>query len=178
MLSKPDSTHSRARRPGPRRLSAPRKSIGALALVLVGLVATTGCLPGVALEQWVPDGDGNGQISAAEVESHRSTLTQLAGAVEAARRDIQRHPFLACVRHHESDSSGPHPYIRGYTAQNRRSTASGAYQFLDSTWRGASQRAGYPGYARAKQAPWWVQDAVALHVFKTGGRSAWNGSGC
>ena len=41
-----------------------------------------------------------------------------------------------------------------------------------------SARAGYPGYSRAMNAPWFVQDAVALHTFKNGGRSNWNGSGC
>ena len=42
-----------------------------------------------------------------------------------------------------------------YTAQSRGSTASGAYQFLDSTW------ARYGGYARAADAPPSVQDAKA-----------------
>lgn len=87
------------------------------------------------------------------------------------------HPFLVCVRHHESDS-GPWPHANGYQAQNPRSTASGAYQFLDSTWRNVSARAGYPGYAKAKYAPMAVQDAVALHTVNSGGKSAWNGTGC
>lgn len=46
-----------------------------------------------------------------------------------------------------------------YTAQARGSTASGAYQFLNSTW------ARYGGYARAADAPPSVQDAKAAeHV--------------
>ncbi len=42
-----------------------------------------------------------------------------------------------------------------YRAQSRGSTASGAYQFLDSAW------AGYGGYTHAKDAPPEVQDAKA-----------------
>ena len=99
-------------------------------------------------------------------------------SLEVSRKEIQRNPTLICIRRHESDRGGAPLHIRGYQAQNPKSTASGAYQFLDSTWKGASARAGYPGYARAKYAPWYVQDAVAYHVIKTGGKSAWNGSGC
>ena len=45
-----------------------------------------------------------------------------------------------------------------YAAESSSSTASGAYQFVDSTW------AGYGGYARAKDAPPSVQDAAALDL--------------
>jgi len=90
---------------------------------------------------------------------------------------VQLHPFLTCVRHHESDN-GAYPYANGYGAQNPRSSASGAYQFIDSTWRTVSARAGHPGFSSAAQAPWWVQDAVALYVVNNGGKSAWNGTGC
>jgi hypothetical protein len=43
-----------------------------------------------------------------------------------------------------------------YTAQARGSTASGAYQFLDSSWNG------YGGFRRAADAPPDVQDAKAI----------------
>ena len=53
-----------------------------------------------------------------------------------------------------------------YNIQSRASSASGAYQFIDSTWRSASAAAGYGGqYARAYQAPPAVQDAVFNHYF-------------
>lgn len=53
-------------------------------------------------------------------------------------------------------------------AQNPRSTASGKWQILDSTW------AGYGGYERAMYAPEEVQDARAREIYRNGaGRSAW-----
>ena len=78
--------------------------------------------------------------------------------------------FLACVRRHESGGN--------YQAKNPTSTASGAYQFLDSTWRTMSARAGHSGYGSARHAPPAVQDAVAIYTVNSGWRSAWNGTGC
>lgn len=86
--------------------------------------------------------------------------------------DVSGHWFLACVRAHESATQGL------YQAQNPTSTASGAYQFLDSTWRNVAPKAGFPGYSRAKYAPPRVQDHVALWLYNNGGRSAWSGTGC
>ena len=79
-------------------------------------------------------------------------------------------PFLRCVRHHESRGD--------YGAQNPRSSASGAFQFVDGTWRTVSRSAGHPGYPTAASAPPWVQDAVAIHTVRTVGRSPWAGTGC
>ena len=59
--------------------------------------------------------------------------------------DIER--ILATIRALESGGD--------YTARARGSTASGAYQFLNSTW------GGYRGYQRASDAPPAVQDAKA-----------------
>jgi hypothetical protein len=78
--------------------------------------------------------------------------------------------FLACVRKHESGGN--------YQAKNPVSTASGAYQFLDSTWRTMSDRAGHRGYGSARSAPPHIQDAVAIYTVNSGWRSAWNGTGC
>ena len=78
--------------------------------------------------------------------------------------------FLACVRRHESGGN--------YRAENPTSTASGAYQFLDSSWRTLSARAGHGSYSHAASAPPAVQDAVAIYTVNSGWSSAWNGTGC
>lgn len=66
--------------------------------------------------------------------------------------------FLAAVKQHESGGD--------YTAYNAGGGASGAYQYIQSTWSGAAQDAGYGQYAGgpASAAPPAVQDAVARHM--------------
>jgi muramidase (phage lysozyme) len=147
-------------------------------MAAVGIVAMSGCLPGVPLSQWVPDANHDGTIDATEVSTAQQAIAaQWSATTDAQRHQVQMHPYLLCVRHHESDR-GAFPFVNGYQAQNPTSTASGAYQFLDSTWRTASARAGYPGFARAKYAPWYVQDAVALALYQAGGRGNWSLDPC
>jgi hypothetical protein len=73
--------------------------------------------------------------------------------------------------------SGSGPYSPGsYTAQNPRSSASGRYQFIDSTWQ-SLDAAG--DYERAVHAPPAVQDAAALELYRRSGTAPWNESkGC
>lgn len=162
--------------PATRRGGRLGRRLGVLAGAVVLLVTLTGC--NLPVSQWVPDFNKDGKIDQAEIDLQTKVISDsMAKGLEAERRQTQLHPFLVCVRHHESDRGG-YPHLKGYAAQNPRSTASGAYQFLDSSWRTLSARAGYPGYSRAMNAPWFVQDAVALHTFKAGGRGNWAGSGC
>lgn len=55
----------------------------------------------------------------------------------------------------------------GWTATNRHSTASGRWQFLDTTW------AGFGGYKRARDAPPSVQTAKAIAEYAANGTSPW-----
>ncbi|MGD8151155.1 transglycosylase family protein [Ornithinimicrobium sp. Y1694] len=71
-------------------------------------------------------------------------------------------PVLEAIKQCESGGS--------YTAQNPTSTASGAYQFLDSTWQSMSSAA---GYARAVDAPESVQDAAAIELYNAQGTTPW-----
>lgn len=57
-----------------------------------------------------------------------------------------------------------------YIAQNSTSTASGAYQFLDSTW------ANYKGFEKARLAPAEVQEEKAFETFMRRGTQPWNAS--
>lgn len=160
------------------------------------VVGATACDPNdpAQLQQWYDLNPDEGKAVTAETmnEPQRAVVKALqdrqtqfymgviaAQSVENHRRALQLDPFLTCVRRHESDRGG-YPHVGGYHIGNSHgaSTSSGAYQFVDGTWRNASRIAGYPGYARAMHAPWWVQDAVAHHLASTGGRSAWAGTGC
>jgi hypothetical protein len=79
-----------------------------------------------------------------------------------------------CIRKHESIRAG-------HYRANNRSGASGAYQFMPSTWRGNALYT--PGarkyaYGRPSSAPAAVQDAVFIHAIQHGGIHAWHGTWC
>lgn len=81
------------------------------------------------------------------------------GAAQAADTGI---PVLEAIKVCESGGD--------YTAQNPTSTASGAYQFLDSTWQSMDAAA---GYSRAADAPESVQDAAAIELYTEQGTTPW-----
>jgi hypothetical protein len=101
-----------------------------------------------------------------------------AAATDPQQAPIHLNPTLICIRHVESDR-GAWPYDTGYQAQNRYSSASGAYQYVDGTWASQSTAAGYGRmYAKAKYAPVAVQDAVAYYTITHGGTGPWAPDGC
>jgi len=67
----------------------------------------------------------------------------------------------------------------GYTARDPNSSASGAYSFLDSTWRTYAPQAGVDinQYPRAYMAPPAAQDAVASITPVSNWGGTWAGSG-
>lgn len=66
--------------------------------------------------------------------------------------DVER--IMATIRARESNGN--------YNAQNPQSSASGAYQFIDSTWQGLTKKYGMGGeFKSAKMAPKEIQDAIA-----------------
>jgi hypothetical protein len=136
------------------------RSVSIAAIVILSAVSSVSCTP----EEIAAYATMNPAEQAA-VKAHLQAQAQPV---------VQAHNppggFLACVRRHESGGS--------YTAKNPNSTASGAYQFLDSTWRTMSARAGHAGWGSARHAPPHVQDAVAIYTVNSGWRSAWNGTGC
>lgn len=80
-----------------------------------------------------------------------------------------------CVKNHESGN---------YAESSHPSSGSGAYQFIPSTWRSWSVKAGYghydahgnpvPTYSYAYEAPPSVQDAVFNFAVANGGGGNWS----
>jgi hypothetical protein len=136
------------------------RSVSIAAIVILSAVSSVSCTPE--------------EIAAYATMNPAEQAAVTAHLQAQAEPVVQAHTppggFLACVRRHESGGN--------YQAKNPNSTASGAYQFLDSTWRTMSARAGHGGYGSARSAPPWVQDAVAIYTVNAGWRSAWNGTGC
>lgn len=70
-----------------------------------------------------------------------------------------------CIKRYESGN---------YAESSHPGSGSGAYQYIPSTWATWSERAGYPGYAYAHQAPPAVQDAVTDYALTHGGAGNWS----
>ncbi len=76
-----------------------------------------------------------------------------------------------CVIKHES-------WGKMWLGQNPVSTASGAAQWINSTWRANAARAGVPVTARARYAPPKDQAKVFAWMWTHGGKKAWRGTNC
>lgn len=82
-----------------------------------------------------------------------------------------------CIRAHEIPGGS-------YFSENPDSSASGAGQWIDATWRGLAQWVRVNGhyvarqYQHAAHAPAWVQDAAYRHVYARDGLAMWRGTGC
>ncbi len=81
--------------------------------------------------------------------------------------------ILKRIRGCES-GSGPRSF-GNYAAQNPVSTASGAYQFLDSTWHKWVRKFRLKAW-RAKFAPRYQQDLAAVAEYRQNGTSPWYAS--
>jgi hypothetical protein len=125
-----------------------------LALPLTAVLAIAGATPALAVPT-DPDTD-------------RSHITSGHGYVRPAPKRPKVPRVLRLIRGCES-GSGPHS-PGNYAAANPASTASGAYQFLDSTWRGRF------GVRRAKYAKKWQQDKAAIDEHRRNGTSPWAAS--
>lgn len=83
-----------------------------------------------------------------------------------------------CIRKHESIEQGH------YKAHSGKSTAAGAYQFLDAIWIGNAKWTKFHGkkvakqYKAANHAPPWIQDLVFIHSIRHGGMHNWTGANC
>lgn len=103
----------------------------------------------------------------------------------AVSRSASRWPqwavnFGKCVIAHESAEfpAGKYPKTPYKAVRNDGGSASGAYQFIDKTWRNYAAPLGYT-YPSAYLAPPEVQDAVFYTVIvKYRVFSHWNGTGC
>jgi LAS superfamily LD-carboxypeptidase LdcB len=108
----------------------------------------------------IPENTATGRNSNSAVPAGGRTQSAPGGS-GAADEDPKVQKILAAIRGGESGGR--------YTAGNDagKSSASGAYQFIDGTWKAqASKVSGASQYSRAKYAPPDIQDRVAANYVK------------
>jgi hypothetical protein len=107
------------------------------------------------------------RAAAAAAEASKSSYSAAGASVDLPAGEMPA--ILYRIRGCESGNGPNSP--GSYTAKNPNSSASGAYQFLDSTWRSVT---GTPPPARAYSPA--EQDAAALALYNSSGTSPWNAS--
>jgi hypothetical protein len=109
-------------------------------------------------------------------ESHENSSSLVVLNIDNIYREDSRQISLTVVRQPERVLPDVLKRIRqcesrgDYQAQNPRSTASGAYQFIDSTWNN------FRGYPKARMAPDYIQDEYALLIYQRYGTRPWAAS--
>lgn len=155
-----------------------------LAVTAISILLLVGALSGCSVEQlkaWYDlRGIDHSQFTEQQLNDGAAIATAYWEAVRNAPPPVvepppapQRPylgPFLECVRWRESRGD--------YTAHNYSSGASGAFQFLQSTWDNTARHAGW--YFLVGIQPRWVepywQDMMALHLLGWYGTSPWAAS--
>lgn len=119
-------------------------------MVQLGVAPATAALAGLARAAGAVTTTGANAIGAPGAGGSRGLFSG-AGA-RAAGDDVDR--ILSTIRQRESTNN--------YGAQSPSSSASGAYQFIDSTWQSLTKKFGTgQEYTSAKMAPKDIQDAIA-----------------
>ena len=123
-------------------------SIGTILGSGLGLIGGMGI---GSLALGVAGGYAGGELGTAAYDFFTGSSGRTAAPV-GANSDVER--ILSTIRYRESRGN--------YAIQSKSSSASGAYQFIDSTWRGLTKKYGIgTEYSRAHLAPPEVQDEVA-----------------
>jgi hypothetical protein len=102
---------------------------------------------------------GTGSETTDKNKSSASNATEGTGgastsSTSSANGPVDTKQIMAAIREHESGGN--------YQIQSKNSNATGAYQFLDDSWKSLTKKYGMgTEYAQAKLAPKDIQDAIA-----------------
>ena len=95
---------------------------------------------------------------------------------------VHTYPFLVCTRAHESSPTPPYHDTgaaprHGYGAINPNGRYFGAYQFHQTTWDNTARHAGahFLVGQRPDRVHMFLQDVMALHLFRWMGKGPWGG---